>query len=401
MVARETIAITAGRNDAGSALAPAIWASSTFQMASLADGRAQAMRPRTTRFYGRHGNPSVRAFEDAVAALEGAEAALAFASGMGALCAVVLGLCRQGSHIVAQRQAYGATTQLLAGVCPRFGIDVTFVDVTVAGAFAAAIRPGETMLVLAETPANPRLDLVDLDELGSLVGPIKVVDSTLATPMGQQPLQHGIDLVLHSATKAMAGHNDAVLGVLAGERELIEWIWGFAVLQGATASPYDATNALRGLRTLGVRFRQQSATAVAVAEALERHPAVVEVRHPGLASHPRADLARRQLRLPGGLLSFELAGGLPAGEAFMGAVQLCLAATSFGGPESLVTHPASTTHAGLSAEELVQSGITPGTIRLSCGLEDTEDLIADVIGALDRVAAADDIRPSPTASAPD
>lgn len=397
MVARETLAITAGRNDTGSALAPAVWASSTFQMASLADGRSQAMRPRTTRFYGRHGNPSVRAFEDAVATLEGTEAALAFASGMGAMCAVVLGLCRQGNHIVAQRQCYGGTTQLLAGVCPRFGIDVTFVDATVPGAFAAAVRPGETMLVLAETPANPRLDLVDLDEIGALVGPIKVVDSTLATPMGQQPLQHGIDLVVHSATKAMAGHNDAVLGVVAGERDLIEWLWGFAVLQGATASPYDATNALRGLRTLGVRFRQQSASAVAVGERLERHPAVAEVRHPGLASHPRADLARRQLRLPGGLLSFELAGGLAAGEAFMGAVELCLAATSFGGPESLVTHPASTTHAGLTPEEMAESGISPGTIRLSCGLEDTEDIIADVLGALDRISAEDGSSASPAA----
>jgi len=385
VVAQETIAITAGRGDAGSALAPAVWASSTYQMASLAEGRRQAMRPRTTRFYGRHGNPSVRAFEDAVAELEGAEAALAFASGMGALCAVVLGLCNQGSHIVAQRQCYGGTIQLLAGVCPRFGIDVTFVDAAVPGAFAAAVRPGETMLVLAETPANPRLDLVDLDEIGALTGPIKVVDSTLATPLGQQPLAHGIDLVVHSATKAMAGHNDAVLGVVAGPRDLVEWLWGFAVLQGATASPYDATNALRGIRTLGVRFRQQSASATALAEALERHPAVAEVRHPGLASHPRADLARTQLRLPGGLLSFDLTGGLEAGEAFMGLVQLCRPATSFGGPETLVTHPASTTHAGLSPEEMAESGIAPGTIRLSCGLEDTDDLLADVLGALDRL----------------
>ncbi len=383
MVAQETIAIRAGRADNGGALAPVVWASSTFEMASLADGRRQAMAPRTTRFYGRHGNPSVRAFEDAVAELEGAEAAMAFASGMGALCAVVLGLCNKGSHIVAQRQCYGGTTQLLAGVCPRFGIEVTFVDATQPGAFAAAVRPGETMLVLAETPANPRLDLVDLDELAALVGPIKIVDSTLATPLGQQPLGHGIDLVLHSATKALAGHNDAVLGVVAGSRELIEWIWGFAVLQGATASPYDATNALRGLRTLGVRFRQQSATATALAERLQTHQSVRDVRHPSLASHPQAELARRQLRLPGGLISFELAGGIEAGERFMANVGLCLAATSFGGPETLVTHPASTTHAGLTPEELEASGIGPGTIRLSAGLEDTEDVLADVLQALD------------------
>lgn len=382
MAAQETIAVTAGRSDSGGALAPLVWASSTFEMTSLADGRSQAMRPRTTRFYGRHGNPSVRAFEDAVAELEGAEAAMAFASGMGAVCAVVLGLCNRGSHIVAQRQCYGGTTQLLAGVCPRFGIEITFVDAAEPGAFAAAVRPGQTMLVLAETPANPRLDLVDLDELGALVGPITVVDSTLATPLGQQPLHHGIDLVVHSATKALAGHNDAVLGVVAGNRDLIEWIWGFAVLQGATASPYDATNALRGLRTLGVRVRQQTATAVALAQVLEAHPAVAAVRHPSLASHPRAELARTQLRLTGGLLSFELAGGLVAGEQFMDRVQLCRAAPSFGGPETLVTHPASTTHAGLSPEEMDASGIGPGTIRLSAGLEDTDDVLADVVHAL-------------------
>lgn len=384
---QDTIAVRAGRADNGGALAPVVWASSTFEMASLDDARRQAMLPRTTRFYGRHGNPSVRAFEDAIAALEGAEAAMAFASGMGAFCAVVLGLCNSGSHIVAQRQCYGGSTQLLAGVCPRFGIDVTFVDATEPGAFAAAVQPGRTMLLLAETPANPRLDLVDLDELAAIQGPIKVVDSTVATPLGQQPLTHGIDLVVHSATKALAGHNDAVLGVVAGARDLIEWIWGFAVLQGATASPYDATNALRGLRTLGVRLRQQSATAAVLARALQTHPQVSEVRHPSLPTHPRFELAQRQLRVPGGLLSFELVGGLVAGERFMQEVQLCLAATSFGGPETLVTHPASTTHAGLTEEEMAQSGIGPGTIRVSCGLEGTEDVVADVIGALDRLAS--------------
>ncbi len=387
MVAQETVAVTAGRADTGGALAPAIWASSTFEMSSLDDGRKQAMRPRATRFYGRHGNPSVRAFEDAVAELEGAEAALAFASGMGAVCAVVLGLCNKGAHIVAQRQCYGGTTQLLAGVCPRFGIDVTFVDASRPGAFAEAIRPGETMLVLAETPANPRLDLVDLDEIGSLVGPIKVVDSTLATPLGQQPLRHGVDLVLHSATKALAGHNDAVLGVVAGERDLIDWLWGFAIMQGATASPYDATNALRGMRTLGVRFRQQSATAAALASALEAHAAIEQVCHPSLASHPRAELARRQLRHTGGLLSFDLAGGLEAGAAFVQAVRLARVATSFGGPETLVSHPASTTHAGLTPDELDASGITAGTIRVSAGLEDTDDVLADLLAAVDAAGA--------------
>lgn len=339
---------------------------------------------RADHFYGRHGNPTVAAFEQAVAELEGAEAARAFASGMGAMSAVVLGLCSSGDHIVAQRQLYGGTMQLLAGVCPRFGIEVTFVDGTEPGAFAAAVRPG-TMLVIAETPANPRLDIVDLDEIGALRGPITVVDSTLATPMASNPLAHGVSLVLHSATKAMAGHNDATLGVVAGERDLVDALWGFAVLHGANASPHEALNGLRGLRTLAVRFRQQSDTALVLGRALEQHGAVAEVRHPLLESHPRHELARRQMRYGGGLLAFELKGGLEAGRRLIEALRLCRPATSMGGPETLVTHPASTTHAGLLPEELEASGITPGTVRVSCGLEDPDDVVADVLTALDAV----------------
>ena len=213
--APETTAVRAGRGHNGGALAPILWATSAFEIAP-ADSRRLATTPRTSTFYTRHGNPTVRAFEDAVAALEGAEAALAFASGMGAISGVVLGLCGRGSHIVAQRQMYGGTLQLLGSVCPRFGIDVTLVDGTRPGAFAEAVEPGRTVLALAETPANPCLDLVDLDELGGLVGPITVVDSTFATPLAQRPLDHGVDLVVHSATKALAGHNDACLGVACG-----------------------------------------------------------------------------------------------------------------------------------------------------------------------------------------
>jgi cystathionine beta-lyase/cystathionine gamma-synthase len=365
----------------GGALAPILWASSAFEV-PVADMRRQATTPRTHHFYSRHGNPTVREFEDAIAELEGAEASLAFASGMGAISAVVLGLCSRGSHIVAQRQMYGGTLQLLGAVCPRFGIDVTLVDGTRPGAFAEAVQVGRTMLLLAETPANPRLDLVDLDEIGAIEGPIRVVDSTFATPLGQRPLEHGVDLVLHSATKAIAGHNDACLGVVSGSRDLIDWLWSFAVLQGANASPFDALNGLRGLRTLGVRLRQQSATALAVARALEAHPAVSCVRHPGLDSHPQADLARRQLRVTGGLVTFDLDGGRDAAVQFVEALQLCRAAPSLGGPETLVVHPASSSHAGLLPEELEECGISGGTIRLSAGLEDTDDVLADLKGAL-------------------
>ncbi|MBM3684142.1 MAG: aminotransferase class I/II-fold pyridoxal phosphate-dependent enzyme [Actinobacteria bacterium] len=381
-LAPETRAITAGRADNDGALAPIVWATTAFEVPTIREARRLATRPRATRFYTRHGNPSVRAFEDALAELEGAEASLAFASGMGAIFATVMSLCGKGSHVVAQRQCYGGTLQLLNQLCPRVGIEVTLVDGTRPGAFAEAVRPGETMVVLAETPANPRLDLVDLDELGAITGPITVVDSTFATPLGQRPLDHGVDLVIHSATKAIAGHNDASLGVVAGVRDLVDWVWGFAVLQGAVPSPHDATAALRGLRTLGVRLRQQSATALALASTLEGRADVGGVRYPGLASHPQAALAARQLRHGGGLLTFDLPGGIEAGERFVEAVRLCRPAPSLGGPETLVTHPASTTHAGLSDEELVAAGITGGTIRVSAGLEDTDDVVADVLAAV-------------------
>jgi len=378
----ETLTIRAGRPEGQASMAPILWASTTYDMGSLEEGREMAHSTRAKKFYSRHGNPTVNAFESAVAELEGAEAARAYASGMGAIAGVILGLCSRGDHIVAQKQLYGGTMQLLAGVCPRFGIDVTFVDGTQPGAFAAAVIPGRTMLVFAETPANPLLDLVDLDDLGAIKGPITVVDATLATPLGARPLDHGVNLVLHSATKAMAGHNDATLGVVSGERDLIDALWSFAVLQGACASPFDSLNAIRGLRTLGPRLRQQGATAVAVGRALEANAAVNWVRHPGLESHPQHELGRRQYRMHGGVLSFDLAGGLEAGANFVESVRLCRPATSMGGPETLVTHPASTTHAGMTAEELVESGITPGTVRMSCGLEHVDDVVADVLRAL-------------------
>lgn len=385
----ETQAIRAGRSDNDRALAPILWASSTFVTPTVEEGRRMATGVGSTRFYSRYGNPTVAAFEEAIAQLEGAEAARAFASGMGAISAVVLGLCSKGDHIVAQRQLYAGTQLLLQTVCPRFGIDVTFVDGTEPGAFAAAVRPGRTTMIVAETPANPRLDLVDLAELGAIVGPIKVVDSTFATPMAQRPLAHGIDLVVHSATKAIAGHNDATIGVVAGAADYLDWLYSFAVIQGANASPFDAMNALRGLRTLAVRFERQSETALALATFLESDARVTEVRFPGLRSHPQYDLAERQMDLPGGLLTFDIAAGsdgaLEAGRAFVEGVRIAQLATSLGGPETLVTHPASTTHASLTPEELAANGITASTIRVSVGLEHVDDLIADFAQALDRV----------------
>lgn len=383
----DTLAIRAGRGGDGNSLAPVLWGTSTFASETVDEARRHATAVGCDRFYSRFGNPTVRGFEEAVATLEGAEAARAYASGMGALAGVVFGICSSGDHIVAQRQLYSATQILLQAACPRFGIDVTFVDATEPGAFADAVIPGRTALVLAETPANPKLDIVDLDALGAIAGPITVVDSTFGTPVLQQPLRHGVDLVVHSATKGIAGHNDATLGVVAGSTELINWLWSYAVLQGAVASPFDALNGTRGIRTLPTRIRAQSEAALQIATHLEARPDIDEVRYPGLSSHPQHDLAMAQMASGGSLVTFDVAGGLEAGRRFVESVQIAQLATSLGGPETLVTHPATTTHVGLLPDELETNGIGPGTIRVSVGLEDVRDLITDLDRALDIAGA--------------
>jgi cystathionine beta-lyase/cystathionine gamma-synthase len=341
-----------------------------------------AVASRAERFYGRYANPTVSAFEEAVAELEGAESGLAFASGMGAIATVVMALCSSGDHVVAQRHIYSGTQLFLQGVCPRFGIDVTFVDSTQPGALADAVRPGRTMLVVAETPANPQLALTDLDELGAITGPFTAVDSTFATPIVQRPHDHGVDLVLHSATKGIAGHNDATLGIVTGATEVLDAVWAYSVLHGACASPFDAMNGLRGIRTLAVRVERQSATALRLAEWFESHPAVAVVRYPHLPSHPQHDLAKRQMALGGGVLAIDLRGGRAAGKAFVQSLRLARMAATLGGPETLVSSPANSTHVALSDEELAAAGIGAGLIRISVGLEHVDDLRADFAQAL-------------------
>lgn len=377
----ETTAITAGRDGSG-ALAPSLWPSTVWQTDGLDDTARKATGSRQQGFYSRYGNPTVQQFESAVAALEGAESALAFGSGMGALAAVVLAFCGQGSHIVAQNNLYGATLSFLEGPCRRFGIETTYVDPAVPGSFAAAVVPGRTMLVIAETPSNPRLALTDLAELGAITGPFTVVDSTMATPLGQRPLDFGVDLVLHSATKGIGGHNDALLGVIAGERDLVDAVWSYAVLHGAVASPHDALNALRGIRTLAVRTHQQHESALRIAHALTGHPKVSEVLHPFLESHPQHSLARSQMRMGGTVVAVEIDGDTTACRALIDNLALARPATSFGGPETLVCHPATSTHAGLSAGQLSAMGVTEGLLRVSVGLESADDLIDDFVNAL-------------------
>ena len=377
----DTTAITAGRGD-NSSLSPALWPSTVWETESLEDATKRATSLRSKQFYSRFANPTVAQFESAIAELEGAEAALAFGSGMGAVASLVLSLCGQGSHIVAQNNLYGATLSFLLGPCARFGIETTLVDPTAPGSFAAAVIPGRTMLVIAETPSNPRLAITNLEELGAIKGPFTVVDSTLATPMGQRPLDFGVDIVLHSATKGIGGHNDALLGVIAGEQDLLNDVWSYSVMHGASASPYDALNALRGIRTLAVRTERQNKTALTLARALASHPAINAVHHPFLESHPQHDLARSQMRYGGTIIAAELKGGFEECKAFVQKLKLVHIATSFGGPETLVCHPATSTQAGLSATALDAMGVTQGLLRFSIGLEDADDLIADITNAL-------------------
>jgi cystathionine beta-lyase/cystathionine gamma-synthase len=377
-----TRAIAAGRGQQGTSLTPPLWGTSVWQTAGLDDTRKRATAIRADNFYSRYTNPTVRAFEEAIAELEGAEDALAFASGMGAIASVVFGLCSSGDHVVAQRQVYAGTSAFLLGPCARMGIDVTWVDGTEPGAFTAAVVPGKTMLVIAESPSNPRLDVADLDELGAISGPFTVVDSTFATPLGQQPIGHGVDLVLHSATKGICGHNDATLGVVAGEREVVAALWAYSVLHGACASPFDALNGLRGVRTLAVRHRHQSAAALAIATALRGHPGVSAVHYPGLPDHRQHELAARQLAMMPAQLAIELSGGIDAARVTLDSLRVARSATSLGGPETLVCHPATSTHVGLLPEDQAAIGITDGLLRISAGLEDPADVIADLCQAI-------------------
>ena len=376
-----TTAITAGRDDSGS-LAPSLTPSSTWTNSGLEESHRQATAIHETKNYSRYANPTVEAFEKAIAELENTQAALAFGSGMGAISTVVLALCSKGDHIVAQRNCYAGTLAFLNGPCARLGIDVTFVDGRNASEFAAAVRPGKTMLVMAESPSNPHLDLVDLTELGKIKGPFTVVDSTLATPLGQRPHDHGVSIVLHSATKGIAGHNDATLGVIAADADLISDIWTYSVLHGATASPFDAMNGLRGIRTLDARLTRQCQSAQTLAEWLSAQKNVTAVYYPGLKSHPQHELAKKQMNYFGSVLSFDIKGGKPAATKLLAALKLIRPAVTLGGPETLISHSASSTHNSVDSETKTKTGLTDSLLRLSVGLEACADIQNDLASAL-------------------
>ncbi len=336
--------------------------------------------------YSRGTNPTRAVLEANMAALESARYGVSFASGMSAVDAIVR-LLSAGDHIVSSEDVYGGVTRLFDQVLSRFGIEVTYVDTSSPPEIQAAIRTNTRMLWV-ETPTNPLLRVTDLDEvvnIGREYGLLTAVDSTFATPYLLRPIEFGVDLVIHSTTKYLSGHNQLIGGIVLTDREdLFEQLKFLQKSIGAVSSPFDCWLTLMGLKTLPLRMERHSISGQAVAEYLESHPKVSHVVYPGLPSHPQHQIARRQMKAFSGMLSFELIGDVQTGINFMNAVQLCSLAESLGAVETMVTHPASMTHASVPAETRRARGLKDSLVRLSVGIEDVEDIIADLDQALQK-----------------
>ncbi len=366
----------------GAIVAP-IMQATTFGADTSDEYLEVANRTFTDEFYTRYGNPNHSQVAEVVAALEGAERAIVTASGMGALSTLVLGLLESGDHIVLQRRIYPGTTSLVTGVLERFGVTASFIEQGDLATLEEALTPA-TRLVLLETPSNPLLDVTDLGSFGDLAhehGVLVVVDNTVATPINQRPLALGADLVWHSATKYLSGHSDVSAGVIAGRADLVEAIWHTHLVVGSVLGPFDAWLLLRGLRTLDVRMARHNANGLALARALEEHPDVLEVHYPGLPSHPRHELARRQMSGFGGLLSFTPTGGAARAERLLDELRLTTRAASLGSVHSIATRPAAM-WSNQRAYDMQHSGSGEGLIRMSVGIEATDDLLEDFAAAL-------------------
>lgn len=371
-------------NDTTAIVSP-IYQSATFRF-SEPEAIAEAMVAEAhAEFYGRFATPNTKQVEATVARLENGEAALATASGMAAVSLLFLTFLESGDHVVAQRTLYPATSTLLAKKLETLGIGCTLVEQTDTAAFAQAVQPN-TKLIYLETPANPTLGLTDLADVAAIAkarGILTAADNTFASSFNQRPLDLGIDIVLHSATKYLAGHSDVIAGVLISRRELISKLWGNHILFGGVLHPMEAWLLERGLKTYALRMKQHNENAQQVAAYLNQHPAVAVVHYPGLVSHPQHQIAVRQM--PGGfggMVCFELSGGRTAGYQLLKRLRLISLAVSLGGVHSLITHPASTVSVKQSVESLQASGVMPGLVRFSVGLEDIDDIIADLDQAL-------------------
>lgn len=361
-----------------------LYLTSSFVFNDFEHGRALFEEEAEGNIYSRYSNPNTTELIEKVCALEEAEDGLAFSSGMAAVFASFAGLLKSGDHILACRSVFGSTHQLFTGLFPRWGITHTYVDAAAPEKWEEAIRENTRMIFL-ETPSNPGLELIDLEWAGKLArkhGLILNVDNCFATPYLQKPMVFGADIVSHSATKYMDGQGRVLGGILAGRQELIDELTFFIRHSGPSMSPFNAWMISKSLETLGVRMDRHCSNALKVAEMLESHPEVESVRYPFLPSHPQYELAKKQMKQGGGIVTFVLKGGVERAKRFLDALQMILLTSNLGDARTIATHPASTTHSKLTEEERKAINIASGTIRISVGLEDAEDIIADIEQAL-------------------
>ncbi|HET8925314.1 MAG TPA: aminotransferase class I/II-fold pyridoxal phosphate-dependent enzyme [Candidatus Acidoferrum sp.] len=382
----QTTAIHAGepaRHGVNGPIVTEIIRSSTFTFSSTAEMKLWAEGKNKAYIYTRYGNPTLTVAQKKIAALEGAEAAIVTSSGMAAISSSLLAALKAGDELISTAQLYGGTYRLMRDVFPNMGIAVHHVGTDLVG-IENLITP-RTQVLYVETPTNPTLRLVDIHKAVAFAKKhklVSIIDNTFATPVLQNPIALGYDMVVHSATKALAGHSDIIAGVAVGNAEWMERVRQMIIYLGGSMDPGAAYLLIRGIKTLGVRVRRQCENALAVATFLERHSKVARVHYPGLKSHPDHKLAKEQMRGFGSMLAFDLKGGLPAARRFCDRVRLFLLAASLGGVESLVILPVYSSHYNMTNEELQRAGVSPGTVRVSIGLEDEEDLIADLKQAL-------------------
>lgn len=372
--------------DGAGAVNVPIYQTSTFAFRDADHGAALFAGDEDGYIYTRIGNPTIGALEDSVACLENGVGAVATSSGLGAVNTLYMAALEQGAHMVSTAAVYGPSRGLMEKYFSRFGVRASFVDTSNLDNLRSAIR-SDTRLVYVESPSNPAMQVTDIAGAAHIAhqhGCLLAVDNTFASPYLQRPLELGADIVLHSITKFINGHADLVGGVLvASERDLLGRLRATMVTVGCNMDPHQAFLALRGLKTMGLRIERAQASALKIALWLEEHPKVRWVRYVGLPSHPQHELAERQMSGFGSMIAFELSGGLEAGKQLMNHVELATLAVSLGGVETLIEHPASMTHAGMSGDEREAAGFTDGLVRYSVGIEDVDDLIADLAQALD------------------
>ncbi len=384
----ETLAVRAGqvRSHFGEH-SEALYLTSSFVFENAAQAAARFSGAEPGNVYARFTNPTVTMLQERLAALEGAAGCVATASGMAAILSLALALLKSGDHIVASRSIFGATQQLFGTILPRFGVDTTFVHAGDLDEYADAMRP-QTRLVFVETPSNPLTEVVDIASLADVVhrgGALLAVDNCFCTPVLQRPLEMGADIIIHSATKYLDGQGRVLGGAVLGNREVTEEVFKFLRTAGPTLSPFNAWIILKGLETLKIRMEAQSANALALARWLESRPQVARVHYPGLPSHPQHELAMRQQRSGGAIVSFEVRGGREEAWRVVDSTRMISITANLGDTKTTITHPASTTHGRISPEARAATGITEGLLRVAVGLEAVEDVEADLARGLAQV----------------